>query len=157
MTMTTMSSTMAAGLVGSEILKIAADIREMVREGVEVCNLTVGDFDPRQFPIPASLSRGIQDALAAGHTNWTLQNIDANGWDAQGHRLGYGGGFFDRTLAAMKTRPLVIGVAYELARIATIHPQAWDIPVDYIVSERGVYRRDAGELVFLGNYFRNSR
>ncbi|MDH5577507.1 MAG: 5-formyltetrahydrofolate cyclo-ligase [Betaproteobacteria bacterium] len=83
--------------------------------------------------------------------------LPMNGWDAQGHRLGYGGGFFDRTLAAMKTRPLVIGVAYELARIATIHPQPWDIPVDYVVSERGVYRRDAGELVFLGNCFRNSR
>ncbi|MCA9684536.1 MAG: aminotransferase class I/II-fold pyridoxal phosphate-dependent enzyme [Myxococcales bacterium] len=67
-------STMAAGLVGSEILKIAGDIREMVREGVEVCNLTVGDFDPKQFPIPASLSRGIQDALAAGQTNYPPSN-----------------------------------------------------------------------------------
>lgn len=76
--------------------------------------------------------------------------LPMNGWDAQGYRLGYGGGFFDRTLAALAQKPLVIGVAYEQARIATIHPQAWDIPVDYLATERGVYRRDAGELVFLG-------
>ncbi|MDH3318557.1 MAG: 5-formyltetrahydrofolate cyclo-ligase [Betaproteobacteria bacterium] len=76
--------------------------------------------------------------------------LPMNGWDAQGYRLGYGGGFFDRTLAALANKPLAIGVAYEQARIASIHPQAWDIPVDYLVTERGVYRRDAGELAFLG-------
>jgi len=76
--------------------------------------------------------------------------LPMNGWDAQGHRLGYGGGFFDRTLAALQKKPLVIGVAYEMARMPTIYPQAWDIPVDYLVTERGVYRRDGGELVFLG-------
>lgn len=67
-------STMAAGLVGSEILKIAADIRELVREGVEVCNLTVGDFDPKQFPIPERLRMGIRDALVAGQTNYPPSN-----------------------------------------------------------------------------------
>jgi len=76
--------------------------------------------------------------------------LPMNGWDAQGYRLGYGGGFFDRTLAALQNKPLVIGVAYEMARIPTIHPQAWDMPADYVVTERGVYRRDAGELAFLG-------
>ncbi|HVH97511.1 MAG TPA: aminotransferase class I/II-fold pyridoxal phosphate-dependent enzyme [Enhygromyxa sp.] len=63
-------STMAAGLVGSEILKIAADIRGLVRSGVQVCNLTVGDFDSKQFPVPERLSAGIREALAAGHTNY---------------------------------------------------------------------------------------
>jgi aspartate aminotransferase len=67
-------STMAAGLIGSEILKIAGDIRELVRTGVEVCNLTVGDFDPVQFPVPERLSTGIRDALAAGHTNYPPSN-----------------------------------------------------------------------------------
>jgi 5,10-methenyltetrahydrofolate synthetase len=76
--------------------------------------------------------------------------LPMNGWDAQGHRLGYGGGFFDRTLASLTDKPLVIGVSYELARMQTIHPQPWDIPMDYVVTERGVYRRDAAELVFLG-------
>jgi 5-formyltetrahydrofolate cyclo-ligase len=76
--------------------------------------------------------------------------LPMNGWDRQGYRLGYGGGFFDRTLARLKERPLVIGVTYEMARMQTIHPQSWDMPMDYVVTERGVYRRDGDELVFLG-------
>ena len=76
--------------------------------------------------------------------------LPMNGWDAQGYRLGYGGGFFDRTLASLATKPLVIGVTYELAKMDTIHPQSWDIPMDFVVTERGVYRRDPQGLVFLG-------
>jgi 5-formyltetrahydrofolate cyclo-ligase len=76
--------------------------------------------------------------------------LPMNGWDMQGYRLGYGGGFFDRTLATMAAKPIVIGVSYEMARIETIHPQAWDIPVDYLATERGLYRRDPEGLVFLG-------
>ncbi|WP_322419109.1 5-formyltetrahydrofolate cyclo-ligase [Mesorhizobium huakuii] len=57
------------------------------------------------------------------------------GIDPAHYRLGYGGGFFDRTLAAMPFKPLVIGVGYELQRIATIHPQPHDIPMDRIVTE----------------------
>ncbi len=62
--------TMAAGLVGSEILKIAADIRTMVSEGATVCNLTVGDFSPAEFPIPSYLQQEIVAALQAGETNY---------------------------------------------------------------------------------------
>jgi 5,10-methenyltetrahydrofolate synthetase len=76
--------------------------------------------------------------------------LPMNGWDAQGYRLGYGGGFFDRTLAALAKKPIVIGVTYELARMETIQPQPWDIPMDYVVTERGVYRRDPEGLAFLG-------
>jgi hypothetical protein len=76
--------------------------------------------------------------------------LPMNGWDAEGYRLGYGAGFFDRTLASMAKRPVVIGVTYELARMDTIRPQPWDVPVDWIVTERGVHRRDAGRMVFLG-------
>ncbi|MCX4243240.1 pyridoxal phosphate-dependent aminotransferase [Paraliomyxa miuraensis] len=61
---------MAAGLVGSEILAIAADIRERLSRGEEICNLTVGDFSPAQFGIPAALRDGIASALAQGHTNY---------------------------------------------------------------------------------------
>lgn len=68
--------------------------------------------------------------------------LPMNGWDADGYRLGYGGGFFDRTLASLARRPLVIGVSYELARMASIHPQPWDIPVDCVVTERGAYPRN---------------
>jgi 5-formyltetrahydrofolate cyclo-ligase len=76
--------------------------------------------------------------------------LPMNGWDMQGYRLGYGAGFFDRTLASLAKRPLTIGVTYELAKLDTIHPQEWDIPLDYVVTERGVYRRDPEGLAFLG-------
>jgi len=55
------------------------------------------------------------------------------GFDAACYRLGYGGGFFDRTLAAMTRKPVVIGVGYPQLRIATIYPQHHDIPMDWIV------------------------
>jgi 5,10-methenyltetrahydrofolate synthetase len=76
--------------------------------------------------------------------------LPMNGWDKHGYRLGYGAGYFDRTLANMPKRPVVIGVTYEIAKMDTIHPQSWDIPADYVVTERGVYRRDPEGLAFLG-------
>jgi 5,10-methenyltetrahydrofolate synthetase len=73
------------------------------------------------------------------------------GWDGDGYRLGYGGAFFDRTLAALAKRPRVIGLAYEQAYLKTIQPQPHDIPVDFVVTERGVYRREPEGLKFLDN------
>ncbi|TIV85921.1 MAG: 5-formyltetrahydrofolate cyclo-ligase [Mesorhizobium sp.] len=57
------------------------------------------------------------------------------GIDPGKYRLGYGGGFYDRTLAAMPFRPLVIGVGYELQRIPTIYPQPHDIAMTTVVTE----------------------
>ena len=62
------------------------------------------------------------------------------GFDVHGYRLGYGGGYFDRTLAAMTPQPLKIGVAFEMSRLDTIHPQPHDIPLDFFVTERCIYR-----------------
>ena len=77
--------------------------------------------------------------------------VPMNGFDAGGYRLGYGGGFFDRTLTHLRAtdpkRPVAIGVTYELARMETIHPQPYDIPMDYVATERGVYERIDGKLV----------
>ena len=56
------------------------------------------------------------------------------GFDDDAYRLGYGGGFFDRTLAALCPRPLIIGVGHSLGRLATIYPQPHDIPMDWIVT-----------------------
>ncbi len=61
---------MARELVGSEILRIAGEIRALVRGGKQICNLTVGDFDPRQFPIPEQLKNAIIAALEKGETNY---------------------------------------------------------------------------------------
>lgn len=58
------------GLVGSEILKIASDIRKLVASGASVCNLTVGDFNSAHFPIPQVLLEGIRKALEDGQTNY---------------------------------------------------------------------------------------
>jgi aspartate aminotransferase len=63
-------STPVGTLEGSAILKIAAEIRKRVAAGEQVCNLTVGDFDPRQFPIPKALEDGIVDALRHHETNY---------------------------------------------------------------------------------------
>jgi 5-formyltetrahydrofolate cyclo-ligase len=60
------------------------------------------------------------------------------GFDPARYRLGYGGGFYDRTIASRPTKPLVIGVGFALARLATIYPQAHDVPMDIIVTDEGV-------------------
>jgi 5-formyltetrahydrofolate cyclo-ligase len=79
--------------------------------------------------------------------------VPMNGFDQGGYRLGYGGGFFDRTLASARAANpkamVAIGVTYELARMETIHPQSYDIPMDYVVTERGVYQRIEGRLALL--------
>jgi aspartate aminotransferase len=62
--------TMAGGLVGSEILRIAADIRGMVAQGAKILNLTVGDFSSAEFPIPGLLLEETVRALRAGETNY---------------------------------------------------------------------------------------
>jgi 5-formyltetrahydrofolate cyclo-ligase len=99
--------------------------------------LAVGPLD---IPYPVDSPEVVPNAVL----------LPMNGWDAAGYRLGYGAGFFDRTLAALAKKPAVIGVSYEMARMDTIRPQAWDIPVDWVVTERGVYRCDQDRLVFLG-------
>jgi 5,10-methenyltetrahydrofolate synthetase len=98
--------------------------------------LAIGPLD---IPYPKDSAEVVPDAVL----------LPMNGWDPAGYRLGYGAGFFDRTLANLAKRPVVIGVTYEMAKLDTIHPQPWDIPMDFVVTERGVYRRDAEGLVFL--------
>lgn len=68
------ASAMASALVGSEILRIAAEIRALAAAGHRICDLTVGDFDPRQFPVPALLGEAIQGALLRGETNYPPSN-----------------------------------------------------------------------------------
>ncbi len=60
------------------------------------------------------------------------------GWTTDCYRLGYGGGYFDRTLAAARPRPFAIGIALAAARLDTIFPQPHDIPLDLILTEEGI-------------------
>ena len=64
--------------------------------------------------------------------------MPVNAFDARGYRLGYGGGYFDRTLAALQPRPLAIGLGFELARVASILPGEHDIAMDAVVTEAGL-------------------
>ncbi len=77
------------------------------------------------IPIPAAGEEVIPDVVIAPLV----------GFDRQGYRLGYGGGFFDRTLAALPRRPLVIGVGYASQEIATLYPLPHDIAMSAIVTE----------------------
>ena len=76
------------------------------------------------IPIPAEGDPVIPDIVIA-----PLVGVDPGNY-----RLGYGGGFFDRTLASLPAKPLVVGVGYEMQRIPTIHAQPHDIPMDRIVT-----------------------
>lgn len=72
--------------------------------------------------------------------------IPVVGFGRAGDRLGYGAGYFDRTLAAYARRPLSIGVGYELARLDTIFPQPYDVLLDAIVTEVAARRNVDGRL-----------
>lgn len=92
------------------------------------------------------------DALVRGVWNIPVPAEDAGsvtpdvviapviGFDPGCYRLGYGGGFFDRTLASLPVRPRVLGVGYSAAAIETIRPLPHDIPMDAVITENGPVR-----------------
>jgi 5-formyltetrahydrofolate cyclo-ligase len=95
--------------------------------------MTNGVYD---LPVPEGTSALTPDALL----------IPALGVGSQGDRLGYGGGYFDRTLAALQPKPIAVGLAFELSRIATIEPQPHDVLMDFIVTEAGIEAAVVGGL-----------
>ncbi len=89
------------------------------------------------------LGRGIWNIPVPAERNQvqpTALLVPLLGFDAAGYRLGYGGGYYDRTLATLNPKPLTIGVGYEFGRLETIYPQPHDIPLDAIVTEAGCAR-----------------
>ncbi len=82
-----------------------------------------------EIPVPDGTALVVPDAVI----------VPMNGFDAQGYRLGYGGGYFDRTLDSISPQPLAIGVAFELGGLPTIRPQPHDVPMDFVVTEAGIY------------------
>jgi 5-formyltetrahydrofolate cyclo-ligase len=78
------------------------------------------------IPVPADGETVLPDTLLAPLV----------GYDQKTFRLGYGGGFYDRTLAAMPRRPITLGVGFGLASLPTIHPQPHDVPMDVIITEQ---------------------
>ena len=63
--------------------------------------------------------------------------------DAQGNRMGMGGGFYDRTLAKTKQKPLKIGWAYDFQQVTALDSKPWDVKLDAAVfpSQRLIFRR----------------
>lgn len=93
-----------------------------------------------QIPVPVEDRRVEPDVLL----------VPLVGFDAAGYRLGYGGGYYDRTLAAFRRRPLAVGVGFAVAELPTIHPQPHDIPMDLIVTETEIRQVSGGRLVPAG-------
>ncbi|HXQ30958.1 MAG TPA: 5-formyltetrahydrofolate cyclo-ligase [Steroidobacteraceae bacterium] len=88
------------------------------------------------LPVPDGTVALVPDALL----------VPPVGIGQQGDRLGYGGGFFDRTLAALDPRPLTVAHAFELSRIPTTHPQPHDVLMDFVVTEAGIQAAVPGGL-----------
>lgn len=84
------------------------------------------------------LERGVWNILVPSRGPAVLPDVviaPVVGFDTANYRLGHGGGYFDRTLAAMPRMPLRIGIGFATAKIATIYPQPHDIPMDTIVTD----------------------
>lgn len=98
----------------------------------------------REWTPDAAMERGIWNILQPADPAPVTPNVviaPLVGFDPACFRLGYGGGFFDRTLAAMATPPLVIGVGSKSGAIASIFPQPHDVAMDVIVTGAGDVRR----------------
>jgi 5-formyltetrahydrofolate cyclo-ligase len=113
------------------------------------------DKEGRMIALPAAIARGAAleyrawrpgDAMEPGRLGIPeprekrvvqpdILVVPLVGFDDGRHRLGYGGGYFDRTLAALAPRPVTIGVGYEAALLPTIYPQPHDVALDFIVTE----------------------
>jgi 5-formyltetrahydrofolate cyclo-ligase len=86
-------------------------------------------LEPGVYSIPIPKERNLLEP--------ELLIVPLVGFDPAGYRLGYGGGYYDRTIASFAKKPQAIGVGFELSRLATIHPQPHDIPMSVILTESG--------------------
>lgn len=96
----------------------------------------------RQWWPGAPMTRGVYDIPLPDGTPEVLPDIaivPMNACDGRGYRLGYGGGYFDRTLAALERRVIAIGVTYDACRLPSIFPQPHDLPMDLVVTEAGIH------------------
>jgi len=97
-----------------------------------------GLLEYRAWQKDSEMARGLYDIPAPQARDIVQPDVivvPLVGFDAANYRLGYGGGYFDRTLAALEPRPRTIGVGFEAALLDTIHPQPHDVALDFIVTE----------------------
>lgn len=117
----------ARGIVCCLPVVVAAGAPLVFRQWRRGMPMTQGVWN---IPVPSGGSAVVPDVVLA----------PVVGFDGRCYRLGNGGGYFDRTLAAPERRPLLVGVGYAQLRIRTIYPQPHDIPMDVVVTEQGVTR-----------------
>ncbi len=95
----------------------------------------------RHWEPGVSMKKGVLGIAYPDGTPQVVPNVllvPLVGFGRAGDRLGYGGGYFDRTLAALEPQPLSVGVGFEVARVETTFPQAHDVLLDAIVTEAGM-------------------
>ncbi|SFM77947.1 5-formyltetrahydrofolate cyclo-ligase [Variovorax sp. OV329] len=68
----------------------------------------------------------------------TLLFVPCVGYTDGGYRLGYGGGFYDRTLASLEPRPFTVGLGFANGLLTGHEPEAHDVPLDAILNDEGV-------------------
>lgn len=92
-----------------------------------------GTLRRNRYGIPEPL--GSPRRLTASELDLVIMPLVA--FDARGHRLGMGGGYYDRALAGRRRRPVLAGVAFSFQQAAGVPAQPWDVPLDVVVTERG--------------------
>ena len=94
------------------------------RRWTPACKMRLGTWN---IPVPDAADTGTPDIVIS-----PLLGVDRDRF-----RLGNGGGYYDRTLAAMSGKPRVIGVGQQFSMLQTIFPMPWDIPMDTVVLSDG--------------------
>ena len=128
----------AASVAARRPVALALPVVTTQKAPLDYCVWRKGDPMTRGFwdiPVPAEQVPASPDVVIAPLVGF------CGCW-----RLGYGGGYFDRSLAALAPRSGAIGVGFELARVPSIRPQDYDLPMDFIVTEAGTFEVGHGGL-----------
>ena len=143
--------TIAAYLNLPSEVNLSEFIRKAQKRGQSVCvpvvDATKRVMEFRDLPVDFERQdRNEEDLVLLTQKKRKLNELDCAlvpllVFDSHGNRIGMGGGFYDKFFENSKTRPLLIGIAYELQKTEKIIPQEWDVRMDLIASEQGLRRR----------------
>ncbi len=98
------------------------------------------DTRPNRFGIPEPV---LEPSSLLRVSDMALIVLPLTGFDAKGHRLGMGGGWYDRTLGDHRAAPPhLVGVGFDRQRVEALQPRDWDVPCDAIVTESTTYLRE---------------